>query len=201
MAKISKDFIEAYFEYGVDIKNRRVFLFDGVDEHTIGHVIKGFYLMEAEVTKAQHESGNIPPIELFVGSFGGSEYEMYALYDVIGTLESPIHTTAIGKCMSAAPLLVARGEPGHRYATPNTWFMVHQSWEDWGEKNTDVIKRDLAHYDDMGKRWCELMAKHTNKTAKFWKSQVEKKGDVYFGAQEAHELGIIDVIWDEKEGD
>ncbi|MCV0439759.1 MAG: ATP-dependent Clp protease proteolytic subunit [Hydrogenophaga sp.] len=201
MSKITKDWVEAYFSYGVDIVNRKVFLFDGVDEDSIGYVIKGLYLMEADHTKVQMEKGEYKPIELFIGSFGGSEYEMWALYDVIGTLNSPIHTTAIGKCMSAAPLLVCRGEPGHRYATPNTWFMVHQSWEDWGERRTDEIKKELKHYDAMAKRWYDLMAEHSGQTAAFWKKHCECVGDKYFSAYQAQEWGLIDHVWDEKDGE
>lgn len=191
--RITKDWIDAYFEYGVDRVNRRVFLFDGVDESSIGIVIKALYYMDSESTEK--------PIELFIGSFGGSEYEMFALYDVIRTLKAPIHTTAIGKCMSAAPLLVACGEPGQRYATPNTWFMVHQSWGEWGEKDTDTLKREIDHYDQMEERWTELMAKHSNKPAKFWLEKSREKGDVYFDAETAQKLGLIDHIWDEKEGE
>lgn len=199
--KISKDWVEAYFSYGVDIKNRKLFLFDGVDEDTIGYVIKGLYLMEADHTAAQVKAGDYKPIELFIGSFGGSEYEMWALYDVIKTLNSPIHTTAIGKCMSAAPLLVACGEEGHRYATPNCWFMVHQSWTDFEGERVDAIKKELSHFDEMGKSWYEIMAKHTKKTASFWKKECEKVGDKFFNAYQAQEWGLIDHVWDEKEGE
>lgn len=191
MARITKDWIEAYFEYGVDRQNRRIFMFDGVDENSIGIVIKGLYYMDAESAEK--------PIELFIGSFGGSEYEMFALYDTIRTLRSPIHTTAIGKCMSAAPLLVACGKVGYRYATPNTWFMVHQSWEEFGAKRTDELKKDLVHYDQMAKSWYELMASHTIQTAAFWKKHCESVGDKYFSAYQAQEWGLIDHIWDEKD--
>lgn len=192
MARITKDWIEAYFEYGVDRQNRRIFMFDGVDENSIGTVIKGLYYMDAESQE---------PIELFIGSFGGSEYEMFALYDTIRTLDSPIHTTAIGKCMSAAPLLVACGQPGHRYATPNTWFMVHQSWEEFGPQRTDELKKNLAHFDQMSKRWYDLMASHTNKDAKFWRRHCESVGDHFFDAYQAQEWGMIDHIWDQKVGE
>jgi len=201
MVKISKDWIDAYFEYGVDVVNRKVFLFDGVDETSIGYVIKGLYLMEASITQEDREGGQIPPIELFIGSFGGSEYEMFALYDVIRTLESPIHTTAIGKCMSAAPLLVACGEPGHRYATPNTWFMVHESWDDWGMARVDELQKTLNHYKEMGDRWNKLMAKHTGQTVASWKRMAKAVGDTYFDAYKAVELGLIDHVWDEKDGE
>jgi len=192
-ARIGKDWIDAYFDYGVDRTNRRIFMFDGVDETSIGTVIKGLYYMNAESTEK--------PIELFIGSFGGSEYEMYALYDVIGTLQAPVHITAIGKCMSAAPLLVARGEPGHRYATPNTWFMVHQSWDEFGMKRTDELKKDLVHYDAMAKSWYALMEKHTSQKATFWKKHCEQVGDKYFSSEQALEWGIIDHIWDQKDGE
>ena len=117
MTKINKEWIEAYFDYGVDVANRRIFLFDDVNESSIGNIIKGLYFMDSDKKD---------PIELFIGSFGGSVYDMYALYDVCRTLESPMYTTAIGKNMSAAPLLVACGEKGHRWATPHCSFMVHQ---------------------------------------------------------------------------
>lgn len=193
LSRINKDWIDTYFEYGVDRINRRVFLFDGVDESSIGIVIKALYYMDSESTEK--------PIELFIGSFGGSEYEMFALYDVIRTLRAPIHTTAIGKCMSAAPLLVACGQPGHRYATPNTWFMIHQSWSEWGEKDTDTLKRDIKHFDQLEVKWVELMEKHTKQPMAFWLKKIREKGDVYFDAEKAQEYGLIDHIWDEKEGE
>lgn len=190
-AKIGRDWIDAYFDYGIDRNNRRIFMFEDVSEFSIGMVIKGLYYMEAESSQR--------PIELFIGSFGGSEYEMFALYDTIRTLKSPIHTTAIGKCMSAAPLLVACGEKGHRYATPHTWFMVHQSWSDFGSRRIDEVSNEIKHCDIMGDRWYELMEKHTSKDRKFWRRECTKVGDRFFDAYTAQEWGLVDHIWDEKE--
>lgn len=190
MAKVSKDWIDVYLEHGIDRQNRRIFLFDDIEENSIGIVIKGLYYMDSE--------SQDKPIELFIGSFGGGEYQMFALYDVIRTLKSPIHTTAIGSCMSAAPLLVACGEKGYRYATPNTWFMIHQSWDSFIEKRIDEVKKDIEHHDKMAERWYELMALHTNQNADFWRTYTEQVGDHFFDAEQAQKLGIIDHIWDEK---
>ena len=187
--RMTKDWIDALFEYGVDKNNRRIFLFDDVDNQPIGMVIKALYLMDSEKKT---------PIELFIGSYGGCEYDMFALYDAIRTVHSPIHTTAIGKCMSAAPLLVCAGKKGHRYATPNTFFMVHQGWDNIGEKRFDEVKNDLEHWKDIGDRWYKLMEKHTKKSDLFWRTQCEKVGDRYFDAFQAQEWGLIDHIWDEK---
>lgn len=193
MARISKDWVDIYIDNGIDKSNRRIFMFDDIDDKSIGTVIKGLYYMDSESTEK--------PIELFIGSFGGSEYDMFALYDVIRTLESPIYTIAIGKCMSAGPLLVACGEQGHRYATPNTFFMVHQSWDDLGIKRVDELKKDLQHYEQMADSWYSLMEKHTKQSASFWKKECQKVGDKYFDAEQAKEWGIIDHIWSEKDGE
>lgn len=198
MAKIQKDWVNAYFEYGIDVQNRKIFLFDDVGSESIGYIIKGMYLMEADVTIKQRDEDEIPPIELFIGSFGGSEYEMYALYDVMRTLESPIYTVALGKCMSAAPLLVACGTPGHRYATPNTFFMVHEGHDDFGDGRITHIKKTVDHYNALEKRWFELMEQHTNQTAAFWRKQCSQVGDKYFNAEQALEWGLVDHLWDEK---
>jgi ATP-dependent Clp protease, protease subunit len=191
MARINKDLIDIYFDYGVDRQNRRIFLFDDINKDSVGTIIKGLYYMDSESKER--------PIELFVGSPGGSEYEMFGLYDVIQTIEAPVHTIAIGHCMSAAPLLVACGEPGFRYAMPNAWFMVHESWDDWGEKRLGEIKKELEHYRAMDSRWCELMEKHSNQTNKFWSKQSNKIGDAFFNAEQAKQWGLVDHIWGEED--
>ena len=145
------------------------------------------------------DAANHKPIELFIGSFGGDEYEMWALYDVLHhSISSPIHTIAIGKCMSAAPLLVASGTLGHRYATPNAWFMVHEGSKDYYADRPESIAAELKHSKDMDDRWFLAMEQHTNKPKQFWKRNcIGKVEDIYFSAIRAQEWGIIDYIWDE----
>lgn len=191
MARVTKEWVDAYFTYGVDPTNRRVFLFDDVEESTIAVVIKALYFMD---------HGEHKPIELFVGSFGGSTYEMYGLYDVIQTLKSPVHTVAMGKCMSAAPLLVAAGHVGERWATPNTQFMVHKGHGDFGTdiriEQTEAFINHARHLDQL---WYELMERHTRKPSSFWEDLCNGIGDSYFTAEEAVEYGIVDSIWQEKQ--
>lgn len=183
--KSNMDWIEALFAYGVDREHRRIFLFDDVDNMPIGIIIKAIYLMKSESAAK--------PIELFVGSYGGCQYDMFALYDTIQTIKTPIHTIAIGKCMSAAPLLVCGGTKGKRYATPNTFFMVHQGHGDI-EGKVDEVKNDLDHWKLLENRWCALMEKHSKQPAAFWKAQCEKVGDRYFDAYQAKEWGLIDHV-------
>lgn len=143
------------------------------------------YLMESE--------SSTKPIELIVGSYGGCEYDMFALYDAIQYIKAPVHTVAIGKCMSAAPLLVACGKKGKRSAAPHTFFMVHQGHGDVGGK-MDEVRNDLEHWKVLEGRWNALMEKHTKKPASFWAAQCQKVGDRYFDAHQAKEWGLIDAV-------
>lgn len=191
--KISKDWVEAYFEYGVDVQNRCIFLSDDVNETSIGNVIKGLYLMEADNSEK--------PIEVRIMSYGGDIFDMFGLHDVTRTLKCPVHTMGMGKVMSAAILLLACGERGQRWAGPNTGFMIHIPSMSDEDGKTHEIRSSLDFTDLMWKRWYELMEKYTNKPISHWKRLCAKNADVYFTADEALEWGLIDHMWDEKDGE
>lgn len=191
MTSIPKDWVESYFEYGVDKANRRIFLMGDVDQIVIGNVIKGIYYMNSEDSEK--------PIELFINTDGGSEYDMFALYDVLQTITCPIETFALGRVMSAGPLLVAAGTQGSRWAGENTHFMVHQAWGDyWGSKQKEV-SNTVKHHESMAHRWCKLMEKHTKLKASQWKKLREDGVDSYFDADKALEYGLVDHLWKERD--
>lgn len=189
MGEFQKDWVDAYFDHGIDIANRRVFITGDIDEESIGAAIKGLYLME---TNNREER-----IEMFISSFGGDLYEAMALYDIINTISCPIHTFAYGKCMSAAPLLLAAGEPGHRWVAPHVAFMAHDV--SYGvDGKLSHIKGDLVHVADLNETRLRLMATLSNKDYKFWSNRSNRTSDFYFTADEAIEWGLADHIWVEK---
>jgi ATP-dependent Clp protease protease subunit len=190
MGNISKDWVDAYLEYGIDCINRRIFLLSDIEDEHINKIIKGIYLLDAQDDKK--------PIELFVSSFGGDVYEMLALYDVLNTTTCPIHTVAIGKCMSAAPLIVAAGKKGERYTMPNTQWMIHQMSLDLGFDRQDHLKIDMQHIDNVKSTWADLLAKHSKLKKNEWVRLFNKVGDQYFSAEDAIEKGLVDHIWSEK---
>lgn len=194
MNKISKDWVDAYFQYGVDVNNRCIFLFGDIDEESIGYVIQGLYLMDNQNDK--HD-----PIELRICSYGGSMDDMFALHDVTRTLKSPVRIMGMGKVMSAAILIVACGEEGDRWAGPNTCFMIHPP--SWDSPDAKMFEHEslVANTKKQWGRWYDLMAEYTNKDAKFWRQKCEGKSDFYFDAQQAQEWGLIDHLWDQKSGD
>ncbi len=190
MAKIDKEFIETYMDKGIDLANRRIFLIGDLDAESIGNAIKALYLMETE--------SSVEACELFINSTGGSIMDTLALYDVINTVKCPVHTFAVGCCMSAAPLLLAAGEKGERWVGENCMFMTHQGSDDLAGKFSD-LQSAVKFNIKLDKVWLELLTKNSKKPFAFWARRSSKGPDFYFGADEAIEWGIADSIWNEKQ--
>ena len=194
MATSSRKFtdeLDAALDYGVDIKGRRIFLHGDVEEKTIGMAIRGMYLLADLDIKS--------PIELFITSYGGEVDESFALHDVTRTIKVPVHTVALGKCQSAAPLLVACGQKGERYASENCEFMVHDaSMEIESEFSPAQLETYVTAVKARVERMDRLLAKYTKRDYRFWKRMSSSKLDRYFTADQALEWGLIDTIWSEK---
>lgn len=184
----NKDWAETYLERGIDVTNRRVFLGD-IDRESTDAAIKGIYFLDTM------DPGS--PIELFLSSYGGDIYGSLAILDICKTVKSPIHVFSFGVCMSAAVLLLASGEPGHRWVSENTFLMFH-SGSDCMEGKTASLKTDMAHLEQLEKVWTNLLAHYTKKDYRWWNNRAQKSGDFYFTAEEAIEFGVADSIWDEK---
>lgn len=186
--KITAEWVNAYFDHGVDVANRRVFLGD-IDSESISAVIKGLYLMQTE--------DNTSPIELFISSCGGDLYEALALYDIMQTIRCPIHTFAFGRCMSAAPLLLAAGEPGYRWVSQHCQFLHHDGFDSIEGKTTS-LKADMKHLEALDKSWTTLLASYSNKDFNWWNNRAKRSADFYFSADEAIDWELADAIWSEK---
>ncbi len=189
MTRKFTDELAAAIEHGIDVRGRRIFLHGDVDEGTIGKAIRGLYVMaDLEPDK---------PIELFITSYGGEIDESFALHDVCRTIKVPVHTVALGKCMSAAPLLLAAGEPGHRYATQNTIFMLHSGTVDLDGSVANVASTAKAE-SDRCERMDRLLAEYTQMNYRHWAKFSRGDIDHYFDSEQALTWGLIDTIWSEK---
>lgn len=191
MTRLTQAQIEAALEHGVDIPGRRVFLHGDVEADTIGRAIRGLYLLAT----ASHA-----PIELCVTSYGGDLDEAFALHDVTRTIKAPVHTVALGKCMSAAPLLVACGHAGQRWASENVQFMLHDATiEDIAPGSPAYVLGHAEAVKLQMKTMAALLARYTKKPAGHWARMFNGKTDRFFTADQAVEWGLVDQIWSEKD--
>ena len=181
----NNDFYDNYFSYGIDPRRRRIFLDEDIADSSIGRLIQSLYVMKDENTDK--------PIEIILSSFGGCEYEMFAAYDVIRSLTNVhVKIVAVGKVMSAAPLILAAGD--ERLCYPTTQFMVHESWYELQQRH-NASKATVSHYEDMTQLWGDKMAERTNLSKKQWLNLTERTGrDKYFDANQALKWGLVDGI-------
>jgi ATP-dependent Clp protease protease subunit len=187
--QIGKDWVDSYFDRGVDVANRRIFI-GKIDQESIANAIKAIYLMETK-SDSQH-------IELIINSEGGEISQAFALYDVMQTVKCPIFTFAIGECMSAALLLVCCGKKNERYCGENCSFMAHDIWSDPPAESATAQIKNAEAMKNLRGRYASILAKHTKKTEKQWLNIFTKSGDTYFDADKAIEFGIVDYVWNEK---
>jgi len=181
--------VDAYFNHGIDVHNRRVFLDTTIEEQSIGAAVKGLYLME---TQSKED-----PVEIFISSYGGDLCEALALYDIVNTLKCPVHTFGYGKVMSAAPLLLAAGDKGNRWVSPHVALMHHDI--STSEEGTRLFIKGAMHQtDNMYKQWITLLTLHSKKTYKWWDGKVRSSSDFYYSAEDAIEWGVADHTWIEK---
>ena len=183
--------LEYILDYGVDEKARRISLHGDIDEESVRIAIRAM-MMFADTSATK-------PITLVVSSYGGNLDESFALHDVVKAVGCPVYTLSVGKCMSAAPLLVACGEPGARKATPHTSFMFHDAQLCYEDGDADSPSNILATAEQtmgMMDRYAGLLARYTAKRKDQWKRIFAAKVDRYFSAREALEWGIIDEIWE-----
>lgn len=191
MTRVTQAQIEAALEHGVDLKGRRVFLHGEVDEDTVGAAVRGLYLLATD---------NQKPIELYITSYGGSVDDAYALHDVTRTIRAPVHTIALGKCMSAAQLLVACGHKGERYATVHCEFMAHDfAMGDVEGNNPAYVEAHLQSAKRQREAMIKLLASYTKKDARHWRRLFTGKADCFYTAEDAMEWGLVDAIWSEKD--
>jgi len=77
-------------------------------------------------------------IRLYITSDGGSTYAGLAIYDCIQMIQASVATFCVGQAFSMAAWILAAGEPGKRYATPNSRILLHQFWMRTAGTTSDI---------------------------------------------------------------
>lgn len=134
------------------------------------------------------------PITIEICSPGGCVYQSLAYMAKILECPVDITTVAYGQCMSSAVLPFLAGKT--RKSSEYCHFMVHEA-KLMGEEDTTVTKAKQEADQAMKEedQYFELLARFTNKKAKWWKAKILGKGDIYISAQEALKLGMVDVLF------
>ncbi|MFL0694834.1 MAG: ATP-dependent Clp protease proteolytic subunit [Agrobacterium tumefaciens] len=165
------------------LKERIIFLTGPVEDTMASLVCAQLLFLEAENPKKE--------IAIYINSPGGVVTSGMAIYDTMQFIRPAVSTLCIGQAASMGSLLLAAGEKGMRFATPNSRIMVHQPSGGFQGQASD-IERHARDIIKMKRRLNEVYVKHTGRTYDEVENTLDR--DHFMESSEAKEWGLIDRI-------
>ena len=180
-------------ERGMDIfsrllRERIVFVTGPVEDAMAQIIVAQLLLLESENPKKE--------IAMYINSPGGAVTSGMSIYDTMQFIRSPVSTICVGLAASMGSLLLAAGEPGQRYALPNSRIMVHQPSAGYRGQVTDILIY-AKEFEYTKRRLNEIYCKHTGQNYKSIEDALER--DNHMGPDEALKFGLIDKILTKRE--
>jgi ATP-dependent Clp protease protease subunit len=178
----------AYDIYSRLLKERIVFFGTALDDSVANVVTAQLLHLEAEDPTRE--------IQLYINSPGGEMTGLFAIYDTMQFIGSPISTICVGQAASAAAVLLAAGSPGRRLALPNARILIHQPHGGAQGQTTDV---ELAAKEMvfMRHRMTEILAEHTGQSVEQVARDIER--DHIMRGEDAVAYGMIDHVITRRE--
>ena len=172
------------------LKDRIIFLSEDVNHVTASLVVAQLLFLESEDPDKE--------ICLYINSPGGSISDGMAIVDTINYIKCPVSTICVGMAASMGAVLLACGEKGKRYATPNAEVMIHQPLIGGGglSGQTTEIKIHADHMVRTREKLNKLLSEKTGQSLEVIERDTER--DNYMTAEEALAYGLIDGIMDKR---
>jgi len=173
----------AYDIYSRLLKERVVFLVGPVTEVTANLIVAQLLFLESENPDKD--------IFFYINSPGGSVSAGLAIYDTMQFIKPDVSTLCVGQAASMGAFLLAAGDPGKRFALPNSRVMIHQPMGGFQGQATDIeIHAKEILY--LRARLNEILAKHTGKPVETIARDTER--DFFMSGQDAVKYGIVDKV-------
>ncbi len=177
----------AYDIFSRLLKERIVFVSGPVHDPMSTLVVAQLLYLEAENPSKD--------ISMYINSPGGVVSSGMSIYDTMQYIQPKVSTLCVGQAASMGALLLAAGEPGLRYALPNSRVMVHQPSGGFQGSASDIAlhAREIM---DLKNRLNSIYVSHTGQTLKAVEKALDR--DNFMSADEAKSWGIIDEIVDKR---
>jgi ATP-dependent Clp protease protease subunit len=179
----------AFDIYSRLLKERIVFVTGVVEDHMASLMVAQLLYLESENPKKE--------IAMYINTPGGSVSAGLAIYDTMQYIRCPVATACVGMAASMGSLLLAGGEKGMRFATPNARIMMHQPSGGFRGTTADIER----HGEDIlriKRRMYEIYERHTGQTIDHVAKTLDR--DTYMNADEARDFGLIDKVYETRGG-
>ena len=174
------------------LKDRIIFLSEDVNSASASLVIAQMLFLESEDPDKE--------ISLYINSPGGSVTDGLGIVDTINYIKCPVTTICIGMAASMGAVLLASGEKGKRFATPNSEILIHQPLiGGQGGGISGQATEIKIHADQMIKtreKLNKILSERTGQPLAVIERDTER--DHYMTAEEALKYGLIDGIMDKR---
>lgn len=179
----------AYDIYSRLLKDRIVFVGTGVDDNISNLVVAQLLFLESEDPEKD--------IYIYINSPGGVVTAGLAIYDTMQYIKPKVATVCVGQAASMSALLLAAGEPGKRYALPNSRILIHQPLGGAQGQATDIDiqAKEILRMREMLNG---ILARHTGQEMKRIVADTDR--DFFMSAEQAMEYGIVDSVIEKNEG-
>ena len=173
----------AFDIYSRLLKERIIFLGEGIDDHVANLVIAQLLFLEAEDPKKD--------IKLYINSPGGSVTAAMAIYDTMQYVKPDVMTVCIGQAASAAAVLLASGAKDKRMSLPNARMMIHQvmGGVEGQARDVEIQTKEMMRIRNQINN---ILVKHTNQSLK--KIETDTDRDFFMTPDEAKGYGLIDKV-------
>jgi ATP-dependent Clp protease, protease subunit len=173
----------AYDIYSRLLRERIVFLGEPIDDHVANLIIAQLLHLEGE--------NNEQPVSLYINSPGGDMLGLFAIYDAMQYLGPPVHTLCVGQAASAAAVLLAAGEPGHRFVLPTARVLLHQPHGGAQGQSTDmeIAVREMV---TMRERMVDILVERTHQSREKVVADIDR--DFILRGDDAVAYGVVDEV-------
>lgn len=177
----------SYDIYSRLLKDRIIFLSEGVNDQTASIIVAQLLFLDAEAPDKD--------INFYINSPGGSITAGMAIYDTMHHIKADVSTICVGMAASMGAFLLAGGAKGKRYALPNSEVMIHQPLGGAQGQATDIAiqaERILKMKADLNR----ILSENTGQPLE--RIQQDTERDNFMTSAEAVAYGLIDAVVEKK---
>ncbi len=178
----------SYDIYSRLLKERIIFLTGQVNDQVSSLIVAQLLFLEAENPEKD--------ISFYINSPGGVVTSGLAMYDTMQYIKPKIATICIGQACSMGSMLLAAGEPGMRYALPNSRIMIHQPSGGAQGQATD-IEIQAKEILKLRERLNDIYVKHTGQDLKTVEAAMDR--DNFMDPEDAKTFGLIDEVYTSRD--
>lgn len=172
------------------LSDRIVYIGTEIDDGVANVVVAQLLHLESERPEV--------PINLYLNSPGGSVTSMFAIYDTMQFIGSPVATTCVGQAASSAAVLLAGGTPGSRMVLPHARVVLHQP-STGGQGALPDLALQAKEIVRLRAEMEHVLARHSGQTVERLREDTGR--DLVLSAREAVDYGLVDGVLDSRKPD